>query len=192
MPNPWLFYIRHERRMGQDHSRFVHEYGILIYFYFSIQAVRSLIHKSLSNTFHVRVTLNGSVLGSSYNHMPKPIRVLRFQWGSGPRHLMYTADPWHCVVIHKHSTTWCPKRSKRELVEPKHKQYFFQLGGVQSIVAWQCLIQPLQWAIRYLIPKCFPDEKLKAKGSISICLAFDNRKHALRLIHHTGRCVHTW
>ncbi|PPQ88098.1 hypothetical protein CVT25_014396 [Psilocybe cyanescens] len=95
--------------------------------------------------------------------------------------LMYPDRPWHRVVIHKIPLN--PKGRKDggyagngwdDYLETIHREWT-EYNPVAKFV-------PTFARERLLVPKSAPFEVLKARESISLCVAFEDVKHARRLI----------
>ncbi|PPQ81730.1 hypothetical protein CVT25_013620 [Psilocybe cyanescens] len=95
--------------------------------------------------------------------------------------LMYPDRPWHRVVIHKIPLN--PKGRKDggyagngwdDYLETIHREWT-EYNPVAKFV-------PTFARERLLVPKSAPIEVLKARESISLCVAFEDVKHARRLI----------
>jgi hypothetical protein len=101
--------------------------------------------------------------------------------------LVCTADPWHQVVIHN-----VPFRDVQEGPEGS----WFRQNSKSIFSDWKeynplacCAANQCARASRFLIPKNISDEELMAKGSVSVCVAFNNIKHVHKLIQD-GAFVH--
>jgi len=100
---------------------------------------------------------------------------------------IYPADPWHRVVINN-----IPLRDVQQGPEGS----WFEQNSKSIISDWE-EFNPLARSVavhcktssRYLVPKTTPPENLRAKGSVSMCIAFDNVKYARRLIQE-GAFIH--
>ena len=102
---------------------------------------------------------------------------------------IYPADPWHRVVIHNiplrdlqkipgpHGSWWV---QNKDSIRSDWKEY----NPLSRSAAFYCTK-----AVRYLIPDHITEEALKAKGTVSMCIAFDNVKCAQKLIQ-VGAFVH--
>jgi hypothetical protein len=97
-------------------------------------------------------------------------------------HRIYPADPWHRVVIH--NISFCdvqkipgPKGSWWEQNKKSIESEWREYNPVSRSAALPC-----SKALRYLIPDLVTEEVLKAKGTVSMCIAFDNIK----------LCILTW
>ena len=103
---------------------------------------------------------------------------------------IYTTDPWHRVVIHG-----IPFRDAQEDPEGHGPDWWEQ--NINSIFSDWKECNPLSLsaalrcrdAARLLISDATPTEELRAKGTTALCVAFDNIKHAHRLVQE-GVFIH--
>ena len=103
---------------------------------------------------------------------------------------IYTTDPWHRVVIHG-----IPLRDAQEDPEGHGPDWWEQ--NINSIFSDWKECNPLSLsaalrcrdAARLLISDATPTEELRAKGTTALCVAFDNIKHAHRLVQE-GVFIH--
>ena len=100
---------------------------------------------------------------------------------------IYPADPWHRVVIHNvplRDVQKGPKGSWWEQNTASMMADWHEDNPLSHSMAVHC-----RNATKFLIPTNVSENVLKAKGSISMCIAFDNIKHARRLIQE-GAFIH--
>jgi hypothetical protein len=101
---------------------------------------------------------------------------------------IYPADPWHRVVIHNipllhdvpgpKDSDWWDKN--RDSIEANWRDD----NPLSHAMPAHCMI-----ASKFLFPDSFTADDLVRKGSVSWCIAFDNIKHARRLIQE-GAFIH--
>ena len=73
-----------------------------------------------------------------------------------------------------------PSQNSERTCAPTQQKTFVEATSTlsHSVLANHC-----KRGTRWLVPKCISDDELKAKGSIFMCMAFDNVKHAIANAH---------
>ena len=100
---------------------------------------------------------------------------------------IYPADAWHRLVVHniplrdfQQGPEWSWWDQNNKSIVSDWKEY----NPLVRSAALQC-----SKALRFLVPDNFTEESLKQKGTVSMCIAFDNVKYAHKLIRE-GAFLH--